>query len=230
MKLFPACRLLLALALLGGAGSLSACASFIPDPYTVVDQPLPLAEETIYAHVVGFAPGSDHLDLKERFRLDRFLGNAGLATTDMIRVGAADGSALSARREAVVVAYLRHRTGAADEVAPNRTGNVATNSVEVELRRYLVRLPCCPDWTDRPGRTFSNKPSANWGCASAINLGRMVVEPRDLAFGREPVPTDGTYLAGAITRFQTGTIRPLDGNQSAEPIIQPAAGGEGGAP
>jgi pilus assembly protein CpaD len=163
-----------------------------------------------YAHAIRFAPDSARLEGLERDRLDDFLARVQAGPTDTVLIAAPGSGPLAGRRLETVSAYLVHlamRPRAAAEGAGVEAAGPDTVSVVVE--RYTVTLPACPDWSDRPGRTWNNTVSRNWGCATATNLGLMVAEPGDLATGRTPGPMDGEFSVLAIQRYRTGETRIL---------------------
>lgn len=163
-----------------------------------------------YAHAVRFLPASARLEGIERDRLDEFLGRVQAGPNDTVLIAGPDGDALAGRRLETVSAYLLHRA-----VRPRNAGDgVGTkvtrpDAISVVVERHAVTLPACPDWSDTPGRTWNNTVSRNWGCATATNLGLMVVAPGDLASGRTPGPMDGEFAAQAIHRYRTGETRTL---------------------
>lgn len=171
----------------------------------------PRVEQALYAHTVAFAPDAAVLAPERRTELDRFLARTRVGADDHLRVvpGAGD-SATMARRAASVAAYLRHlgasaRVDAAGfGVAPPAAGNV-----DVVVRRSVVVLPGCPDWSGVPGDSRDNAVSSNWGCATAVNFGLMLAEPQDLAAGRPLSPADGDAAVLAIQRYRAGEVTPL---------------------
>lgn len=182
-----------------------------------------------YVHAVRFFPESARLEGLERDRLDDFLARLQTGPGDTVLVAGAGGGPLADRRVGTVSAYLVHRA-----VRP-RAANLGSeaagpNSVSVVVQRHAVTLPACPDWSDIPGRTWNNAVSRNWGCATATNLGLMVVEPGDLAIGRIPGPTDGEFAVQAIQRYRAGETRPLAPEDVGTIEEQQKTGGSGGAP
>jgi len=163
-----------------------------------------------YAHAVRFLPGSSRIEGAERDGLDDFLARLQLRAGDTVLVDGTDGTPLLDRRVETVQAYLVHRA-----LRPRHAGEglgveaAGPDSVAVVVERHAVTLPACPDWSDRPGRTWNNTVSRNWGCATATNLGLMVAEPADLAVGRVPGPMDGEFAVQAIQRYRAGETRPL---------------------
>lgn len=190
-------------------GLVTGCASYREDWSGVPERKEPQVNLVRYAHSVRFASGSAHLEESELEGLDAFLARIQANSTDTVIVAGPGGDALPARRRDVVMAYLAHRavhpraaTGPAVEAA-------GPDAVSVSVQRYSVTLPACPDWTERPGRSWSNTVDLNWGCATATNLGLMVFDPGDLAAGRVPGPMDGAASVLAIQRYRTGETTPL---------------------
>ena len=115
------------------------------------------------------------------------------------------------RRRLTVSAYLSHLSLTPKPQDGDFGFETAKNdTVDVVVRRYVVTLPACPDFTDAPGRTWNNTVSRNWGCANAINLGMMVANPGDLVRGRPGTRRDGEFAVLAIQRYRTGETKKLD--------------------
>ncbi len=185
----------------------------IEDFSEVRERRQPRAVPVEAAHQVMFTADSADLAPADATRLDAFLDRAGLGRGDKVMVvaGRARGDGLAERRREAVAAHLAGRDIVVGAVrgAPVRAAP-SPGSVAVVVRRHVVQLPACPDWTGRPGRTFNNTPSSNWGCATAINFGIMVADPADLVEGREPGPMDGTYGTLGIQRYHKGETKPLE--------------------
>lgn len=180
-----------------------------------------------YAHAIRFLPDSARLEGLERDRLDDFLARLQAGPTDTVLIVGPGSNSMAGRRLETVSAYLVHRAlrprTAGDGLGAEAAG---PDAVSVVVERYTVTLPACPDWSDRPGRTWNNTVSRNWGCATATNLGLMVAEPGDLATGRTPGPMDGTFATLAIQRYRAGETRPLDTESSS---TSKASGSSSGA-
>ncbi len=217
-----------ALACIAALWQVAACADFVPEPWEAgVRGKTAMAEEALYVHVVTFPEGSDRLSIEQRSRLDRLLTAVAAGSAD-VRIGSEDFGPVGDRRRAVVGAYVLHRLPNARAIDQAVVPESGGGGVRIEVRTYAVRIPGCPDWTDRPGRTFSNVPNANWGCATAQNFGSMVAEPSDLAVGRQPQPMDGMYAAGGIERYRQGAPRPLLDSKDSGPSEPQGLGGTGG--
>lgn len=211
-------RVLFALSMVGTALTLvSGCTEVRYDALDEVpDTKEPVVKLVQYAHDIHFATGAVQLSATERTDLDAFLGNMDIGYGDRIYVAAGPGAQDNAvgarlsdqRRTAVVDVVARH--GIKPIAVHGDLGHETPpeGTVKVLVRRHVVTLPGCPDWTGGPG-TYTNTPSRNWGCATANNLGQMVADPRDLAVGRDPDMADGEYLATSVDRYRKGKTKPL---------------------
>lgn len=179
----------------------------------VPDSKEPRAELAQIQHDIGFDAGSAHLAGAEQEKLKSFLERNAVAPGDRVFVVSGSGPEnLSERRRKTVVAYLSHLSLPPSDLAGDFGFEEAGNdSVSVVVRRYIVTLPGCPDFTDAPGRTWNNTASRNWGCANAINLGVMVADPGDLVRGRPGgFKRDGEFAVLAIQRYRAGETKKLD--------------------
>lgn len=178
----------------------------------------PKAHEVQYRHDVGFAEDEVGLVAAEGQDLEAFVDRARVGFGDRVYVlaGIPEGEdtararRMSERRRDSVVTFLELQ---GIEVRPMRgdfgVEPPAGDAVTVLLRRYVVALPACPDWTGKPGYNFNNQVSSNWGCATAVNLGMMVADPGDLVHGRRPGYADGERVARSIERYRNGETTPL---------------------
>ncbi|MBL6945271.1 MAG: hypothetical protein ISR47_01380 [Rhodospirillales bacterium] len=171
----------------------------------------PKANLVQYVHSVSFQQASTKMETRERARLDGFLDQSRADwTTDLFLVAPEGETKADIRRRERVGAYLKHRQlnprPASDDFGIEAP---AAGSVSVVVRRYVVTLPGCPDWSGRPGITENNTVGSNWGCATASNLGLMVANPSDLAIGRVPGPMDGEFAVLAVQRYRAGETRAI---------------------
>lgn len=54
------------------------------------------------------------------------------------------------------------------------------------------------------------RPSVAFGCATYSNLAAQIARPADIEAPLPMGPADGAVAAGAVRRYQTGTVIPLD--------------------
>lgn len=156
-----------------------------------------------YQHEVGFASPASSLSKFNRTGINRFLQQLDIVDSDRVFIRARQGR--ESHQVAAVAKHLRAlRLRPEIIVAPG-----ARNPVTIEVGRYLVKLPRCPDWSKRTGVDYANRRSNNLGCATATNLGLMVANPGDLLQGRPMGPSDGARGASAIRKYREGKMEKL---------------------
>lgn len=199
----------------------------------------PGTEQVQYRHDVKFSPGDYRLTSAEGQRLAQFLNRVDVGYGDTVVLmaepaggaKAATTSPLTERRAATISDFLaRNRVDATDVISRVGGPVFADNEVAVVVRRHVVTLPACPDWTGKPGDNSSNQPTSNWSCATATNLGLMVANPADLARGREPGYADGERHASSIDRYRKGETAPLRDDVSTQDTFDSGGGFRSNAP
>ncbi len=213
--------------------ALSAVAGCNPVPPTPATPQAHLASvaELELLHTVYFDTDADTLRPAEAAALRRFAGLLDdRLTLETIVIGHADVRAsdahndpLSARRAATVAEMLvaegvpparisHHALGrrlpvaADDEQAAWR----ASRRVEVVARGIVVVEPNCPDWSRPSAIHPANLPTSNFGCATSLNLVRMVDDPRELLRGAPLGLNDPRRTADAVGRYRAGEVEPLN--------------------
>lgn len=183
----------------------AGCAPYQGEGYPAAKEPK--VEFAVQAHGVRFAPGQAVPETGEAERLADFLRRLDVGDGDQVVVVApAIAESLAERRRQAVASLLaKRRIGMA--AASDRL--LGSEIIEVVVRRAVVTVPGCPDWTKTPGNSFDNTVSSNFGCATAANLARMVADPADLARGRDPGPADGDYGGVSIQNYRKGETKPL---------------------
>ncbi len=203
-------------ALIGPLGCAGQPASDFPieDWSMVASAKEPRAEAVQYDHVVRFSNGEYRLSEAELRHIRSFLAGHRVGRGDEVYVIGGETTPAPGlagkRREKVISVLRRNRVKA--RVLPEGIypSSPESGTLRIVVRRYVVNLPGCPDWTGIPGRTFNNQVSSNFGCATAINLGMSVAAPKDLLVGRDPGPADGEFAARAINRYRRDEIKPLN--------------------
>lgn len=209
--------------------ALAACQPGVAE-YTKAQAPSNLIiDGAVSQREFRFLPGSDRLAWGEAARLKRLAAIGDIGRSDRVTVAAAGPPALAARRDAALAGVLLRRGVVARRVA---LADLPPDVAVVEIGRYAVELPPCPNWSKRPYSDFTNQPSSNFGCATETDLGLMVASPADLAGGLPLAPADGEpavtavgdYLQGKVKAPSTsGTPTPFSGGGSS-------GGGAGGSP
>jgi pilus assembly protein CpaD len=194
--------------ILAGAIALGGCGisqnqenfSNIPEPRQAT------ASQVQYSHDVHFDNVGFAID--ERESLDGFLGQINLRRSDGVYLVAVPNSQ-SANRKLLLGDYLSGRGVAIRSRRSDFGMKIPPNdAVSVVVRRYVVTLPGCPDWSGEL-TTYNNVPTSNWGCATATNLGLMIAEPEDLVHGRDPGLADGEASARSIDLYRRGETKEI---------------------
>lgn len=193
---------------------LAACAP-PPADYTSSEAPKHLTINDASRSIsVFFIPGTARLAPGEIVRLDRLVTRGEIGPRDRLSVSPAGPPHLAElRSEAIAAVMLRHGM----IIQPVQLAGVRRNSAIIEIGRYLVTLPDCPDWSKPPAADFTNMNMSNFGCANVSNLGEMVADPADLVSGRPLGMANGTPAAAAVNRYENDKVK-LPAANTALPI------------
>ena len=171
---------------------------------------------------IAFAAGSAVLTPSEIRKINGWVLSGGIRPADRVAIAAGGPPALArARGAAISQALLRWGIVASSR----RLADVAANRAVVNVGRYAVTLPDCPNWSQSLQWEFTNAYTSNYGCADATNLGLMVASPGDLVSGRQFTGADAVPAVNAIDRYRTDRITP-----PPQPTASPFAAATGGAP
>ncbi|MGB1539673.1 MAG: CpaD family pilus assembly lipoprotein [Rickettsiales bacterium] len=86
-------------------------------------------------------------------------------------------------------------------------GKYESKKLKTEITRegtVKVSTEQCPDWTAPYTANYHNTVHSNFGCAHAVNLGRMVEDPNDLIGGKGDPNTNAERSAHAVERYLSG--------------------------
>jgi pilus assembly protein CpaD len=211
MKIYP--LPMLALAIL----ALAACRPAATE-WTENEAPKALRLDDAAVSVkVHFAPGSAQLSPADAARLKGMAAVGAITPADRVVVAAGGGPALAeARREVISAALLPYGI----VTNPSPFAGVAANQAVVEVGRYVVTLPPCPNWSKAAGPDFTNSFASNFACANQTNLGQMVATPADLVSGQPLGFTSGPTAVTAVGHYLSDTVKP--------PVSSSSGGGGGG--
>jgi len=211
MRMHP-CPMVVAIVLL-----LAACRPAATE-WTESEAPnrLRLDDATVSVNV-RFAAGSAYLLPADAQRLRAMAATGTISASDRVSVAAGGGPGLAeARRDAISAALLPYGI----VTSPLPLAGVPANHAVVQVGRYVVTLPPCPNWSKPPGTDFTNSFASNFACATQTNLGQMVASPADLVSGQPLGPTAGPPAVGAVQRYMTDKVKP--------PVAAASSGGGGG--
>jgi len=213
------------LAAIGGCGILAACAT---DTMTY-DGSAKVARNEVQlvriAHEVE-AGEDGALVAKDRESLDRFFSDMALGYGDTVAMLAGEDFPVEAR-DSVVAAV--HAWGVPVAAPPGEVGRVPSrNGAFVIVDRYVVTPPDCPTTTLNPIRNYANAPSPQHGCATVINLGQMVADPRDLLAGKaggRPVTEKATQAIRMWREDEPEFVEPVNIGSGATEFTTSGGGG-----
>jgi pilus assembly protein CpaD len=175
---------------------------------------------------IAFAAGSAALAPSEIRKINDWVLSGSIRPADRVAI-AADGppTLAQARTSAIAKALLRWGIVA----TPERFAGVAANRAVVNIGRYAVTLPDCPNWSQSLQWEFTNAFTSNYGCDDATNLGLMVASPGDLVRGREFTRPDAVPAIAAVNLYLADKVK-VPPEPTASPFAAPSgAGGAGGA-
>ena len=180
---------------------------------------------------VRFAAGSARLLPGDAQKLRAMAASGVIAPNDRVQVAMSGGPGLVAARLDTIAAEL---VPYGITVTALPLAGAPANLAIVEVGRYLVTLPPCPNWSKDPADPFTNSLSSNFGCATSSNIGRMAASPSDLVSGRPVGPTAGQPAVSAVGRYLTDKVE-LPSSTAVGPIVgaatgTPTGGAGGGSP
>jgi pilus assembly protein CpaD len=164
-----------------------------------------------------FAAGSARLLPGDAQKLRVMAATGVIAPSDRVQVAMGGGPGLARARLDTIAAELLPY-GALVTGLP--LAGTPANLAIVEVGRYLVTLPPCPNWSKDPGADFTNSLASNFGCATTTNIGRMAASPSDFVAGRPLGPAEGQPAVAAVQRYLTDKV--------TAPSGAGAGGGAGG--
>jgi len=202
---------------------LAACAPVTTD-YTAAEAQKRLTVDDASRSIsVFFVPGTARLARGQVARLDHLVAAGEIGPRDRVSVSPAGRPWLAARRTDVIASIML-RNGLT--IQPVRLAAVPRDSAVIEIGRYLVTLPDCPDWSKPAAADFTNMNMSNFGCATVSNLGEMVADPADLVSGRPLGLAAGRPAAAAVGRYETDKVQ-LPTANTALPIAAPSSAAPG---
>jgi pilus assembly protein CpaD len=177
-----------------------------------------------------FAAGSARLLSGDAQKLRMMAATGVIAPSDRVQVAMGGGPGLAeARLDTIAAELLPYGI----RVTALPLAGTPANLAIVEVGRYLVTLPPCPNWSKDPADPFTNSVGSNFGCATSSNIGRMAASPSDLVSGRPVGQTAGQPAVSAVGRYLTDKVE-LPSVTAVGPIVgaatgAPSGGGGGGS-
>jgi pilus biogenesis lipoprotein CpaD len=100
----------------------------------------------------------------------------------------------------------------------------AARDAEMDIAYAVVVPPRCPDWRVSPVTSNSNTYRENFGCATTVNLGAQLADPRDLEKGSGKMPIDTPTAIQALKNYKSGESDGTAASGDSTTSITPAGG------
>ena len=170
---------------------------------------------------VRFAAGSAYLLPADAQRLRVMAATGTISRSDRVTVAVGGALGLAgARQDAIAAALLPYEI----VTSPSLRAGIPANQAVVEVGRYVVTLPPCPNWSKAAGTDFTNSFASNYACATQTNFGQMVASPADLVSGQPLGPAAGAPAVAAVQRYMTDRVKAFPSSS-----VGGGGGGGGGA-
>lgn len=183
-------------------------------------------EQKLRSHVIDFGEDkSSGISFAERQAFIAFLGNMTPQAVDDIEIQTAQGDVSAPAYRKAIQALLSELGLAGKPVHWRKTSEVGEGRALVSISGLQVVEPNCPDWSQSADSNYGNHWHSSMRCASSVNLGRMVADPRDLVRGRGMTGIDPASATQAIEIYRAGAAGMQAGASSASGDAGAAASG-----
>jgi len=119
-----------------------------------------------------------------------------------------------------------HETGVSREAITGATYRAAGDKRDAEIflsfTRYVATASPCGVWTQNVGKSFSNRTTPNFGCATQNNLAAMVADPRDLITPRGMTPADVGRRSFVLDTYRQGQRTSTEKDEQATGVLSEA--------
>ncbi|NBX03731.1 MAG: hypothetical protein EBR02_06700 [Alphaproteobacteria bacterium] len=175
-----------------------------PNAYYAKHPKINKVETRSLTHEVKFARGAGALELSEKTALYQALRNIAPEASESILVQFSPAQLHNQARRNSIQKSLRSFGFTSDVLAFEPSQSLGADDARVTLSYATVVSPHCPDWRMSPTNNYSNNHQGHLGCASVVNLGLMVANPRDLVHGQGDGRMDTERNMLAIRDYRAG--------------------------
>ena len=178
------------------------------------EMPQPQMEQAHDEFYIEFPKGYDAPYLDDKVKVARQLENI-----DMERVEKVTVYASSDKKAYQTKKLLQAVPGLNMKQVHVKNDRMLHDRAIIAIDHWDARVRDCPNWNKPHGTDYTNSNSANFGCASAMNLAMMVKDPHDLEQGRSMSAADSHQAIGSVVRYRNDEVRDLrreDGVLSGE--------------
>lgn len=191
------------LALLSGCSSHFDMQGYDPWEYYAEHPVENKVESRVVSYSLAVSPSNGAIGAEEKQHFAQALENVSPVAVEAVMVRMNPKSFYNKTQRARVKSLLKS-WGYRDVVRFEPLAELARGEAVVEVTYNAVISPDCPDWRMSPVTTYSNHPTANFGCANTTNLGLMVADPKDLTHGSGTNKTNMERPAKVLSDYRSG--------------------------
>ncbi|MCH2547665.1 MAG: CpaD family pilus assembly lipoprotein, partial [Alphaproteobacteria bacterium] len=100
------------------------------------------------------------------------------------------------------------------EIVVVSDASIPEGRIRVSTSEARVSSPDCPDWSYAHMENYRNARLSNYGCAHAVNLSKMVMDPNDLIAGKGDPRPDVERGRVVIEAYRAPTLTGGDSESS----------------
>lgn len=194
---------IMAMLLLAGCTSEWDLQGHDPKEYYAKNPKVNKIESRTVTQDVHFQSREPRLTNDERDKLRGGLRDVSPAASQAVMIEFAPSQLYNEPRRTHLRKFLRS-LGYGGEMSFEASDDLSINDARVSVTYAAVVLPDCPDWRMSPVTSYSNTWQGNYGCATMVNLGLMVADPRDLVRGSGMEGPDAERNSKVIQDYRAG--------------------------
>lgn len=191
-------------ALLGGCMPQWDLQGHDPKAFYSANPPKNKVETRTQMHMVHFAPGASTLPADELAALRMGVRDVSPMAVETLQVQLHPSQMRNSLRKNFITKQLRNLGYVEADVLFESSDTLDRDEARIDIGYAVTVLPHCPDWRRSPVTTYSNTSQGNFGCASTVNLGLMVADPRDLERGEGNGTPDTERTTQVIRDYRGG--------------------------
>lgn len=145
------------------------------------------------------------------------------AAIESVKIRLAPSQMTNGNRQQNIAKLLRSMDYDTSALKFESSKETSAADAELDVSYAIVVPPHCPDWRTSPVTTNSNMPQANFACATTVNLGAMVADPRDLKKGSGKSSVDTQTAVKALQDYKNGVL-PTSNSSGSTTSVTPSNG------
>ena len=176
-----------------------------PNDYYAAHPIVNKVETRYLTQALHFEPNQSHLDADQRDTLKQHFTRISPLAVDDVEIQVHPSQMANAKREDYLKKLLSQMGIKRGQIQVVPMEEIERHDANIQVAYSAVTTPRCPDWRSSPVTNYSNRTfTPNLGCASTVNLGLMVADPRDLVEGSGDNRPDTDNTTRAIQQYREG--------------------------